>query len=190
VAEMKYLLKSDGVTFDESKITVTAKNRSVTVKGPRGTLTKNFRHLDVDINVMGDKVKVDCWFASRKAASLVKTVCAHISNLMMGVTRGFEYHLKVVYAHFPVNTMVTADKRAVEIRNFLGEKRVRRINMLEASKDELILAGNDLELVSLSAALISQSCTVRNKDIRKFLDGIYVSEKGHVEAEEELEEEA
>lgn len=32
----------------------------------------------------------------------------------------------------------------------------------------------------LSAALIQQATTVKNKDIRKFLDGIYVSEKGTV----------
>lgn len=38
--------------------------------------------------------------------------------------------------------------------------------------------GNDLENVSGSAALISQSCRVRNKDIRKFLDGVYVSSRG------------
>jgi len=34
------------------------------------------------------------------------------------------------------------------------------------------------------AASIQQSTLVRNKDIRKFLDGIYVSERGHVEEEE------
>ena len=32
----------------------------------------------------------------------------------------------------------------------------------------------------LPAALIQQSTTVKNKDIRKFLDGIYVSEKSTV----------
>lgn len=33
---------------------------------------------------------------------------------------------------------------------------------------------------SVAAALIQQATTVKNKDIRKFLDGIYVSEKGTV----------
>lgn len=42
-------------------------------------------------------------------------------------------------------------------------------------KDELILKGNDIENVSRSAALIHQSVLVKDKDIRKFLDGIYVS---------------
>ncbi|KAF5814632.1 putative ribosomal protein L6 [Helianthus annuus] len=40
-------------------------------------------------------------------------------------------------------------------------------------KDELILNGNDIELVSKSCALINQKCHVKNKDIRKFLHGIY-----------------
>ena len=34
--------------------------------------------------------------------------------------------------------------------------------------------------LSVPAALIQQATTVKNKDIRKFLDGIYVSEKGTV----------
>ena len=55
---------------------------------------------------------------------------------------------------------------------------------VEASKnvkDELVLTGNSLENVSQSAADIQQICRVRNKDIRKFLDGIYVSERTNIE---------
>ncbi|MFS7909330.1 putative ribosomal protein L6 [Helianthus anomalus] len=68
-------------------------------------------------------------------------------------------------------------------------KQVRKVDMLEGVtvvrsekvKDELILDGNDIELVSRSCALINQKCHVKNKDIRKFLDGIYVSDKAKID---------
>merc|ERR1711939_1078473 len=44
---------------------------------------------------------------------------------------------------------------------------------------------NDVDMVSQSAASIHGQTLVRNKDIRKFLDGIYVSEKGTVLQKEE-----
>lgn len=67
-------------------------------------------------------------------------------------------------------------------------------------KDELVISGTDLECVSRTCkfsracrlrcaalsqhhrptpagALIHQICLVKRKDIRKFLDGIYVSDK-------------
>jgi large subunit ribosomal protein L9e len=47
-------------------------------------------------------------------------------------------------------------------------------------KDELILRGNDINCVSQSAANIQQITRVKNKDIRKFLDGVYISERGNI----------
>ncbi len=94
--------------------------------------------------------------------------------------------MRMVYAHFPINITIENNGSLVEIRNFLGEKRVRKINMAEGIKivrsddvkDQLVLTGNNLEGLSVSAALINQSCLVKKKDIRKFLDGIYISERG------------
>lgn len=101
--------------------------------------------------------------------------------------------MRAVHAHFPINCVISENNSLVEIRNFLGEKHIRRVKMQAGvtvvnspkQKDELILEGNDIEAVSLSAALIQQSTTVRNKDIRKFLDGLYVSEKTTVVQDEE-----
>ncbi|KMU73479.1 60S ribosomal protein L9-A [Coccidioides immitis RMSCC 3703] len=72
--------------------------------------------------------------------------------------------------------------------NFLGEQIVRRVVcqpgvevvISQNVKDEIQLSGNSIEGVSQTCADINQVCRVRNKDIRKFLDGIYVSEKGNI----------
>merc|ERR1712203_953193 len=100
-----------------------------------------------------------------------------------------QYQMRLVYAHFPINANITNNGSTIEVRNFLGEKIVRTVNMLPgvkvekstATKDELVISGTDIDLTSRSAALIRQSCLVKNKDIRKFLDGIYVSSHGVIE---------
>ena len=51
-------------------------------------------------------------------------------------------------------------------------------------KESFPVSGNDIEAVSQSAALIQQSTSVKNKDIRKFLDGMYVSEKRNIVEDE------
>jgi large subunit ribosomal protein L9e len=64
------------------------------------------------------------------------------------------------------------DGKTVEIRNFLGEKYVRRVALHPGVKvtistnvkDELILEGESLDNVSQSAASIQQICNVRNKE--------------------------
>merc|ERR1712154_416093 len=109
-----------------------------------------------------------------------RTVCSHITNLMNGVTKGYKYKMRAVYAHFPINCAISEGGTLVEVRNFLGDK----CENSKDQKDELILTGNSVEAVSQSAALIQQSTTVKNKDVRKFLDGVYVSEKGHVVADD------
>merc|ERR1711994_736702 len=168
-------------------------SQTVTVKGPRGTLTKSFRHLNVDISkVDKNTIKVEKWFGLRKELTAVRTICSHIANMITGVTKGYQYKMRAVYAHFPINCAISENDTLVEVRNFLGEKYVRKVRMHEGvtcknsgQKDELIVEGNSIEAVSQSAALIQQSTTVKNTDIRKFLDGLYVSEKGHVEAMDE-----
>lgn len=53
-----------------------------------------------------------------------------VQNMIKGVTKGFEYKMRLVYAHFPINANITDEGTNIEIRNFLGEKRVRIVKML------------------------------------------------------------
>ncbi|KIY67935.1 ribosomal protein L6 [Cylindrobasidium torrendii FP15055 ss-10] len=175
-------------------VEISIKSRIINVKGPRGTLTKNVRHVNMDIRLIKTKktqVHLAVWQGGRKHVACLRTIKSLITNMITGVTQGFEYKMRAVYAHFPINCIISDDGKSMEIRNFLGEKTVRHVNMLDgvvvaeskAQKDELILIGNDIDNVSQSAASIKGACPVRNKDIRKFLDGIYVSEKGAIKSD-------
>lgn len=77
------------------------------------------------------------------------------------------YKMRAVYAHFPINCVTTENNTVIEIRNFLGEKYVRTVRMSPGvtvvnskQKDELIVEGNDIELVSGSGMCTAVQCTV------------------------------
>ena len=93
--------------------------------------------------------------------------------------------MRLVYAHFPVNAIISKDKTQVEIKNFLGGKKSHLIvlkpgctvQLSKDVKDELIFDGIDNAALSQCCARVSQVCQIGEKDERKFLDGIYVSQK-------------
>lgn len=65
--------------------------------------------------------------------------------------------MRAAYAHFPINCVTSENNTLLEIRNFLGEKYIRRVKMAPGvkvsnskQKDELIIEGNDIENVSRS----------------------------------------
>lgn len=144
---------------------MTVHNRKVRVEGPRGVLTRQFKQ-QLNIEMVGKKkLRVQKWFGIRKELATVRTICSHIENMIVGVTKGYLYKMRTVYAHFPINVTTSEKNTVVEIRNFLGEKFLRRVTMSEgvtctnstAQKDELIIQGNDIEAVSRSGELLLQS---------------------------------
>merc|ERR1712154_520307 len=133
------------------------KARMVTIKGARGSLVRNFRHLAVDIFMSDDKksITVEKHFGKRKELAAVRTVCSIIQNAITGVMRGYKYKMRAVYAHFPINCAISENGTLVEVRNFLGEKYIRKVRVHEGvtcknsgNKDELIVEGNSIEAVS------------------------------------------
>merc|ERR1712062_545523 len=176
-------------------VKLVVKGQVITVIGPRGTLTKDLSHLKVELKKTGDQsVQISKWWATKRGASALKTTTSHIKNMAIGVTSGFRYKMRTVYAHFPINMVVASDGKSVDIKNFLGEKKLRQVKMMDGvlikaspkQKDEFWLEGNDVERVSRTCALIYHKAIPRNKDIRKFLDGIYVSQKTQILKDNEL----
>lgn len=93
--------------------------------------------------------------------------------------------MRLVHAHFPINVNIPKDGSSVEVKNFLGGKQIKKVTCLQGTtarlnpdlKDEIIFDGIDVQNLSLTCAQVSQVCKIGTKDDRKFLDGIFVSER-------------
>ena len=97
-------------------MTFSVSKRRVTVKGPRGSLTRDFRHLSLEIEAVSkNKIRIRKWFGIRKELAAIRTVCSHIENMIKGVTHGYLYKMRSVYAHFPINVALQEKGTIVEV---------------------------------------------------------------------------
>ena len=154
--------------------------KKINVKGTKGTLIRDFSFATVAIEGEGKNIRVSAKWPRKKEAALVGTITSHINNMITGVTKGYQYKLKIVFSHFPITVKV--QDKSVMIENFTGERRARKIKIIgdvkvKVGPDDIIVEGINLEDVSQTAANIEQSTRVRRKDPRVFLDGLYVFER-------------
>eukprot|EP00756_Hemistasia_phaeocysticola_P009210 Hpha_TRINITY_DN14847_c0_g1::TRINITY_DN14847_c0_g1_i2::g.169880::m.169880/K02940/RP-L9e, RPL9; large subunit ribosomal protein L9e len=183
-------IRSDGTLKIPKDVEVSLNKLEVTVKGPRGQLVRDFGHLRCQLkhNTEDRQLEATVYFGASRNIAVIKTLLSHIGNMITGVTKGFKFKLRFAYAHFPVG--VSVEGKNVQVKNFLGEKYTRLVPILgdckvtrtdpQTAKDELVIEGNDITHVSQTAANVHCICLVKRKDIRKFLDGIYVQHKGNV----------
>ncbi len=100
--------------------------------------------------------------------------------------------MRMVHAHFPINCVIPKDGNSITVKNFLGGKQDKIINMQKGSKcslsadvkGEIIFDGVDLDALSQACSQVKQVCRVGRKDDRKFLDGIFVCAKTNIEVPE------
>jgi large subunit ribosomal protein L6 len=161
-------------------IDVNLQGKKISVKGAKGTLTRDFSFAPISIEGEGKNIRIWAKWPRKKEAALVGTIYSHIQNMITGVTKGYSYKLKIVFSHFPISVKV--QDKSILIENFTGERRARRIKIIgdvkvKVETDDIIVEGINLEDVSQTAANIEQATRVRNKDPRVFLDGLYVYER-------------
>jgi large subunit ribosomal protein L6 len=152
----------------------------VTVKGSKGQLSRKFNHRSIQITKEDNNVVVEVKFPKKRDKAMLGTIKSHINNMMVGLTDGFTYHMKIVYAHFPMTVKAAGDK--VVIENFLGEKYPRTAKILGDTKvqikgEEVTVTGISKEDVGQTMANLEQATKIRGRDPRVFQDGIYLVSK-------------
>ena len=154
-----------------------------TVKGPKGTLERNFYSplfkKDIVMKKDGNKIIVSADSKRKKVKAMLGTIESHIKNMFIGLTDGYTAKLKIVYMHFPFTIKITGSE--VAINNFLGEKLARKTTIVgdckvEVKGDEITVTGINKEDVGQTAANLERVTWIRSRDRRVFQDGIFRTE--------------
>jgi large subunit ribosomal protein L6 len=161
-------------------VQLTLEGRKITVSGEKGKIVKDFSHTKIKITREDKNLRLSVENPRRAEAALIGTISAHVKNMIKGVTQGFTYKMKIVFVHFPMGIKIQG--KSVLIENFVGERsaRIAKIHgetKVTVKQDDIIIQGIDIEDVSQTAANIQTRAKIRNKDLRKFLDGCYVYSK-------------
>jgi large subunit ribosomal protein L6 len=163
-------------------VTATLQGRNLAVKGKLGEAKKNFDKVNVNIAVEGNKVVFTPFSTKKKDNVIINTVSSIVNNMVTGVTKGYTYKVKVVYAHFPI-TVKTKGKQIL-VENFVGERSPRIAEIVGDTKvsvegDDVIVKGVSVEDVGQTAANVELATKIKRKDQRIFLDGLYIYHKEH-----------
>jgi len=153
----------------------------VVVSGTLGSLRRRLSHPRVSLSLESGELRIRSELPGRREKAVVGTFGAHVRNMITGVSHGFTYRMKIVYAHFPMKASVKGSEFIIE--NFLGERSPRRTRILGETKvtvqgDQVVLTGPNVEDVGQTAANIEQATKIRGFDPRVFQDGIYITSKG------------
>jgi large subunit ribosomal protein L6 len=162
-------------------VTVTLSGATLTVKGQKGQVSREFRFPSIKLASSDGKVVVEAGKVDKQTKATVGTFASHIRNMITGVTEGYEYNMKIVYSHFPIQVKVEG-KDKISIGNFLGERKPRYASIMGETKvnvagDKVSVTGNNKEHVGQTAANIEQACRIRKRDPRVFQDGVYIINK-------------
>ncbi|WP_435184844.1 50S ribosomal protein L6 [Halobellus sp. EA9] len=162
------------------EVSAEVSNLDLTVEGPNGSVTRTLWYPSVSVSVEDGHVVIASEEADAKTNATVGTFESHVSNMIHGVTEGWEYEMEVYYAHFPMQVNVEGDE--VVIENFLGERAERRTPIrgdteVQVDGETVTLTGPSKEDVGQTAADIEQLTRVNDKDTRVFQDGVYITQK-------------
>ncbi|PLR84750.1 50S ribosomal protein L6 [Bacillus canaveralius] len=136
-------------------VTVTADNGTVTVKGPKGDLTRSFNP-EIEIKVEENVINISRPSDMKEHRALHGTTRAVIANMVEGVSKGFERNLELIGVGY------RAQKQGKKLVLNVGYSHPVEIEPEEGieidvpANTKIIIKGTDKERVGALAANIRQ----------------------------------
>lgn len=158
-------------------VSVEAKGVDLHFRGPKGEVVRSFVNNYVRMDIQGKTIKILTSKDNRKTFGILGTWVSGIRQGIEGVTRGYQYEMKIDYTHFPMRVSVRGNQVVVE--NFLGERSPRTARILGSCQvsvkgDRIYVSGTDKRDVGETCANIERATKIKGFDLRVFQDGIYL----------------
>jgi large subunit ribosomal protein L6 len=136
-----------------SGVNVTLDNTQITVKGPKGSLSREL-HKDMKVNVLENEISVERPSDNKLHRSLHGTTRSVVANMVSGVTEGFTKSLDLVGVGYRANK--SGDKLVLNV-GYSHPVEINPENGIEfdvPSNTKIIVKGIDKELVGAMAAKV------------------------------------
>jgi large subunit ribosomal protein L6 len=134
-------------------VEITEKDRQVTVKGPRGTLEANIHEL-VEMTLEDGALNFRPRDESKAAIAQSGTTRALVSNLVTGVTDGFERKLELVGVGYRAQAKGQVLNLTLGFSHPVDYELPEGVTVETPSQTEIVLKGNDKQQLGQVAAEI------------------------------------
>jgi large subunit ribosomal protein L6 len=161
-------------------VEVNVEGNLITAKGTEGSFDKKINLSRLEVTKEEGKLKIGCKKSTKKEKKMIFTTAAHLRNMIAGVSKKFEYQMKICFSHFPITVEVRGNEMI--IKNFLGERSDRKTSIpkgaeIEVNREMITVKSMDKEVAGQAAANIEKATKVGKRDRRVFQDGIFIINK-------------
>jgi large subunit ribosomal protein L6 len=136
-----------------SGVNVTLENTQITVKGPKGSLSREL-HKDMKVSVLENEISVERPSDNKLHRALHGTTRSVVANMVSGVTEGFAKSLDLVGVGYRANK--SGDKLVLNV-GYSHPVEINPENGIEfdvPTNTKIIVKGIDKELVGAMAAKV------------------------------------
>ena len=163
-------------------VEVEINKHDIIVKFQGKEIRRSFSNRNITVTKKDNEIILESKKATKRELKNIGTSKAHIKNMFKGMKENFVYQLEAAYVHFPMTVEIDKANKIVIIKNFLGEKKPRICEIIpdanvSINKNIITVESHNKETAGQMSANLEKATKVRNKDLRKFQDGIYITKK-------------
>ncbi len=136
-----------------SGVEVTIEGRTVTIKGPKGTLEHRI-HDNVEVSRSDEALNCSANEGAENGVALAGTTRAVISNMVEGVSKGFERRLQLVGVGYRAQMQGRAVNLSLGYSHPVKFEAPEGVSLETPSQTEIVVRGVDKQMVGQAAAEI------------------------------------